>query len=1409
MKRVLKIFGLCLAGVIVGIGLLIGGAWLFGAFTEKPVKPKDIAFVEEVVTTSTATSLRVTTKTKDVNQKNIQIDVNPSGIIKCPTKVTLDEDFIIWPEKADDGYNVGGIVTLTASFEGMYIAQCIVKVDVPVADAIVKTEHSSLSKGEQVSFSTEVIPSRSLSPWKTDLVSDTYDDREKTIYYYLCAEDGTLMDTSYAYFYVSGRKTNMLTSKQINAQTKVIAEKECNFYIQSYCFSTFAREDYYNVATAEDMLYTDGREEIQEKYKKILKVSRAESGNNKGQLVTVADVYIDSFTASDEEINTFLYETSYLIARKEGDSVDNSFNLDLKLHPAESSEGYTYLDLDSFIDNIKLEKKSGADVVITKVGQFTGTDTNDWKWSILPTTYSTTETTAVITATINYIDANHVEKTLTHDFSVSISTRDVAGITANNFEDESGDKHEYISLNSDSTDTDSIKLEEGMTSTPLSSGLLTHSYKYFTITPQVGYSYSTFSLMKFFIPENSVIVPYTAGTYRLTFEFDAKKEGDYRLMFGDNGGSNITGTIAYFKYDDKTNSWVESDSPAGQTGRYRAEAMFRKTNDQPLSFEFQDSSKVPATALDVYNVLYFKENSEYPFLEINGVTVKTFFNSDTKVITRQLAEITAEGFGNFNIIACVVVADNNGSVIYSEEGNFVKITSKTIEVRVTNSVKDLDLNISDTNGGTNGVVQGDFNKTIVVDENSEYYIYIANGENTAPEVLQQAVEGDKVNISYRVSGDAKNSDGVVINSDSLSIGQLEEDRDGENNLVGYKFLLEVKNVYSIENARGETQNIQFIITITVDGTNFSLSKTIEVRDHVIKEAVISYDNSNANSMRIYANAVDNTGKIGFKEYSKQQIIDLNKFSFVFESDYGTIDVEPEIEFKANKGVITNGIISAVKNAEGKWILSLGNFPYYSDGVDVTITMKYGGSNEDVNKRYVYDADSECYILQSYENSKAEYTLTVNGFNISYETKATEIVGVKDQEINILDAKYVNCIVKDGKSSNVTVDVTKIVNFGMVESEYFSFDSTKTTITVKKSITSPQSVMIALTIGDNQFKTHQLTFKSPFTVSQIKTDTISAPVESVNISSYFSIKKDKTAVEANMIEYSIGIDKVLSNGKKVGDYFSINESTITAKYIPFDIDVDIYITIYEMNGGTKENKGTFDGMSITFVNNYLTNNAVKIQSSVDNTIYGDNSNNYIDISSVYSGNDYTMTMSFKGNYLDTSDSSTQFVFAGNKDVNYGYCVYACDIVSSEPIPVEVTLYITIPSNGDTVVKFTILVKQYITISLANNSSIQSGSSTGKDVGLMDSFKITNYLDEEVSLGEGDMDSFLTVSVAEESKDLLEIKSTSDDSKAVYAKSGITEATVGYIIVTRKIYATAEMSHSYTIDYKIAINIIPQA
>lgn len=1409
MKRVLKIFGICLGAVIVGMGLLIGGAWIFGAFNEKKIPPEDLYFTKEEVVTSSAAALRVSTKTKKANQKKIDINVSPSGVLDAPKVVTLGEDFIVWPIKGDDGYNVGGIVTVTASYNGLLIAKCRVKVDVPVDDIIVKTQHASLSKGEQITFSTEVVPARALNPWKTDIIPgdlNLYDDREKTVFYFLYDNSGYLMDTTKAYFFDSNRKTNMLKSTDIDSQTRLVAIEECDFFVKAFCFSTFAREDYYNVEDIADMKYEDGREQIKEEFINVLQEARSESGNDSGQFISVTDVYINDFTASSEIINTFLYETTYLTARTESPAA-NAFNLDMKLHPAETSGGYTYEDLDGFIDNIVLEWADGAELKIAKQGQFSEGTPADWNWSICPTVYDNESLAATLKATINYFDIKTNEMaTLERFFDVQVNTRPVAGIVADKFKDETGENKEYISLNSDSPDTDSIKLEEGFVSEKTDSGLLTHSYKYFDVVPQIGYAYPTFSLVKFFLPADSVIRPYTEGNYKISFEFEeTSRSTGYRLNIADG---NIQGDISFFKLNETTGEYEAiAGSPSGENGKYRAELIYKKTNKAVPEFAFYGDGAEPMV---VNNVLYYEQNSEYPFCEVNGVKVKTFFNSDSMVITRQLAEITAEGYGNFNIIASVVVSDNNGSIIYNEDGGFITLTTKTVQVRVTNSVKDIKLNVSAEDGTTTGVEQGDFNRTVVLDENSEYYIYIAPGDNTALDVLTQAVEKGSFEITYRVRTERLDENEAIINADAFTINEIIEDRDGESNLIGYKFLLGVNNVYSIENSSGETMSILFNITFAVKGTSFTQTNTIEIRDHVLKEAEIAYGDSSVNQMQIYASNVEG-GVVQWKERSNSAAVDLTKFKFEFSSEYGTVNVAPNITFVAtNHNVIVTNLIAATPDDNGVFILSLNNFPYFNDGVNVDITMEYGGSDDTINKRYVYNQDGDYYTLRSYEETTAVFTLVIYGFNISYNPRAVDIVGVKDQTVDITDASYVTITIKDAKNSTVSKPITDVVDFSMMSTEYFRLDGT--VITILKSITTPQSISVTLMIGSNNFAQHNLTFKSPYSITQTKTTPIAAPQSNVALSTYFTIKQDSNAVDSKLIKFELGDSVIEQNGKNVSEYVTIAvDGVLNVKYVPYNFNIDVHITIYEKINAdlgyepeNLESKGTWTDLLIPVVNDYYENNEVFVGNSatLGNKIYGNKQNNFIHIESIYAGSDYTMEIAFENNFLY---EGAQFVYAGNRDQNYGYPIYASDIVSEEPITVTVTLYITFPGNGDTIAKFDIYVYQYMYVEFARNAVLQSGTS-GFSVSTDDDYRLTDYNGQTVTLEEGGVSLFFSVSVDPESVDIIELREEDLGGTTVNAKLGIEEEQTAYLIVTRTIFnGTAE----YTINYRLAITVRPQA
>ncbi len=1414
MKRFLKIFGLCFGCTIVGIALIFGFAWLFGAFTEKPVKPKDIAFVKEEVTTSTAVALRVTTKTKDVNQKNINISVYPKGILDVPSKVTLGEDFIAWPIKADDGYNVGGIVKVKADFNGLLIAECYVKVDVPVHEIVVKTEHTTLSKGEQISFGTDVVPARALNPWQTDSIPsdmNLYDDRQKSLYYFLYDDEGFLMDTSKAYFYTAKYgATNKLLVNEANLNAKIIATEICSFYVKAFCFPTFAKEDREAITSANDLIHKE-LDQVDQKYLDLLTEASSPSGDNDGQFVNVADVYIDSFTSTTERINAFLYETSYLAARNASPE-STAFNLDMKLHPTEGSSGYTYENLDAFIDNIILEwTGEGTEVEVIKQGQFTEGTPADWKWSIRPKTYNKDFEPAELKATIKYLDKDLEERTLERNFYVDIRTRAVAGITADKFEDENGEYKEYISLNSDSTETDSIKLEEGFTSTTTASGLLSHSYKYFTVVPDTAYPYSTFSLIKFFLPSDTVTKPTATGNYKVTFEFEIKKADNYRINLP--SGDKIQGEISYFKLNEGTGEYEEAPAPSGETkGKYRVEFIYTKSSAVAATDDFfiGDTSE----PIEINNLLYFEEGSEYPFCEVNGVRIKTFFNSDTMVITRQMAEITATGYGNFTVYASVVVADNNGAIIYDEDGNFTTLTTKPIEVKVTNSVKSISLNISDSTGGTNGVDEGDFNRNVVIDENSDYYIYIGPTEETALEVLTQAIEKENFKVTYKVKAQYKNADDMVINSESLTIGEIVEDIDATTTtLIGYKFLLQVGNVYSVEGSNGETASILFNITFSVSGSDFTLTKVIEVRDHVLKEAEIKYGESSVNTMQIYARDVLEGGTIKWQERSNSADVDLTKFSFNFASEYGNVNVAPNITFRAtNHTVNLDNLVTAVAGEDGKYQLSIKNVPYFTDGIDVVITMAYSGSDDTINKRYVYNDRLQIYELESYEDTTATYNLKIYGFNISYDIRNQSIVGIKGIPVNIIDASYVTISIKAAKGETVNKPITDMVSFSMINTEYLSFSGT--TIEILKSITTPQQATVTLMIGSNTFTTHNLTFKSPYTITQNNVPVIEAPAADVNIATAFSIKQDTQVVDPRLIKFSFGDSVIPQNDRKVSDYVSItSDGKVSVKYVPYDFGVDVHITIYEQIDDTLgygadnlEDKGTWVDFKLSIINDYYSNNSVFVgtNAGLGNNIYGNHQNNYINIDDVYMGNDYTMTLTFEDNLLDPADDSTQFVYAGLKDPTLGYCIFAYDVVTETPLPVRVTAHITIPDNGDTIVTFMVYVNQYVNIDFQNNVNLQSGGE-GMTINIKELYNITDYLDNEVKLDSSEDVHTFGFSVASGSEELISITTKDDGDVVLKAAEGITTEQTAYIIVTRKVYNGAMAF--YTIDYTLAVTVKP--
>ncbi len=1172
-KRFLKIFGLALGGVVVGIALIVGIAFLAGAFNEKIVEPTDIAFVQVEEMTSTAIDLRVTTTTEDVNRTKLTLQAEPAGIVKLPAVANIGEDFIVWPEKDAEGNNIGGQVTITASYNGTLYTSCVLNIDVPVKSLTVDTEYASLSKGDSISFNAIVYPERALRPGKLDQGYSSF-DREKTIYYVLYDEYGQLMDTSYAYFadgpnklgnmVATTRDPNDPTRPVVTPSTVIRTEKECNFYLKAYMHNTFSQEDKYKNIELANMPFN----------KMLGGVSS--TNDTKGQLIVVADVYIDSMTATYDPINTYWFEQYKLVARKDGKAV-NGFDMDIKLLPKESTSGYDYTSLDYMIDNIQLEWVSGAEVSVVKDAEhFKGTDPSTWTWTIVPTVYSDQDTTAMLKASITYRTPDGgTTATSEWNFTVNMLTRPVNSIVVDYY------GQNQIELNSDLDTENFVELQKDMKTT-ITNGFTNNTYKYFNIIPGAGQPYSTFSLLKFYLPETTSTKPTKNGMlYKFTFEIELQSsEQTFTINFTDDG--SLQGSVLNYY------AWTGSDFASepvqsGTTltaGRYRVEGIYTKNDTRPAGVQFTNGSG--SKEYEVKNLKYYEQDGDsfsiYPYAKIEGVRVYTEFNSDTLEITSNLAKIMVDGYGSFDLGVAVMVTTQEGTPVVDENGDFVMYSRGVAKVKVTNSVKEVNVSISDKTGGTTGIAGAFETNDLKVDENGQYYIQIrptGTGDDLVvnTEVLRQAYESGALKAIINVVNQQYVDElGLVINKDSIIVGAIEEDI-VSGSLVGYKLLIDISNVYTIELEDGSRTKLEFDLVISVEESSFESTHRFTVVDNVITKATIKMSETDTTKQKnLYAVGITASGVTWHSVKQGSTQINPGDMTFVFTGfNDKVINETPTINFASKTtGFNLSGLVY-IDPTEKKLVVN--NVPYYANGgAVVEITLLYSGDTS-INSRYI-SVNGTC-TLTTYEDAMDVYTLNIYGFNIEYEPNSmAETAGEAGAEVNLLSNATYNIRSGKGDTSRITsISLTSLITFQYTESTNFVLDGT--TLKVKNSLVARETVSVALYIGANLMKSHSVTFKSPYQVT-VTTNKIKAPATAIDLRSHLSV----AGGSAGRTFVFTFVDAELETGDRISDFVSIADGRITIKHVPIDFDIEICVEIFDPTS-----KGVYTGNMLRVINQY--------------------------------------------------------------------------------------------------------------------------------------------------------------------------------------------------------------------------------
>jgi hypothetical protein len=293
------------------------------------------------------TDLKIITTTEDVDPNcELTVTTSPKNVVTVPSKVKINQRFVVWPNIAADGENVGGKVTITASYNGKLVTECKLFIDVEVKTIKVSMDNKNAKWGETVNFTTQVFPARALNPNAPESTPGTSweDYGSKTIFYYLVDADDEPLETKYAEFMVGtslvGTTISSTDIEEAVAEGKPVTIKTKNseattpvtFYIKAYVYSTYSEQAKYQEL--------DQSEQIENMI--LDSYSNPESEDyRKENHITLSNFEIDgmlsSLYSSDPDnlkvVEVYLYEETVFVAdMKTTNSSDLRKDLDISLY---------------------------------------------------------------------------------------------------------------------------------------------------------------------------------------------------------------------------------------------------------------------------------------------------------------------------------------------------------------------------------------------------------------------------------------------------------------------------------------------------------------------------------------------------------------------------------------------------------------------------------------------------------------------------------------------------------------------------------------------------------------------------------------------------------------------------------------------------------------------------------------------------------------------------------------------------------------------------------------------------------------------------------------------------------------------------------------------------------------------
>ena len=338
--RFLKIFAICLGGLIGVTGVSMGIMYLAGYFDTKTIYPEQIAFVQNEYQVEGDFKMMINTPTEDVNALDVTLsfegiqssgDTISDGVISVPKYVKIGKEFDVKVVKSPqvlNGQTVdwvnGGISKLVASCENINArkAQTQIFVDVPVFDINIKTSISSEFDDQnlQSNFNVdseffalaEFVPARSMYKYSRDTQYGGQ-AQYKTVFFSTLSNAISMVETNNLDRYIKKFKANSVTDG-----AQIVAQAFSNSSTENQAYDAVSNFD------DPDLKYNNLLSILQN----AVDVQKAVS---KTQSVNVKQLLVGNFAMDTTKTVPARYNQSTKIYANKSSLGDNEYSLDAKI----------------------------------------------------------------------------------------------------------------------------------------------------------------------------------------------------------------------------------------------------------------------------------------------------------------------------------------------------------------------------------------------------------------------------------------------------------------------------------------------------------------------------------------------------------------------------------------------------------------------------------------------------------------------------------------------------------------------------------------------------------------------------------------------------------------------------------------------------------------------------------------------------------------------------------------------------------------------------------------------------------------------------------------------------------------------------------------------------------------------